>query len=100
MKLTGGVTMKRWRIFMGATFLLLLAFTIPACAVDDDSRISTEQLKNILDSPDLVLLDVRTGKDWEKSDRKIIGAVRVNPSDVSSWAGEYGKDNKIILYCA
>jgi rhodanese-related sulfurtransferase len=92
--------MKRWRIFMGLTFLILLAFAMPAYGEEDAFRISTEQLKNIIDSPDLVLLDVRTGKDWKKSDRKIIGAVRVNPSDVSSWAGEYGKDNKIILYCA
>ncbi len=88
------------RMALGLAFLLLFAFTMPTYGAEDAPRISTEQLKDILDSPDLVLLDVRTEKDWEKSDRKIVGAVRVDPDDVSSWAGDYSKDQKIILYCA
>jgi len=88
------------RMTLGLAFMLLFAFTMPTYGAEDVPRISTEQLKDILGSPDLVLLDVRIEKDWGKSDRKIIGAVRVDPDDVSSWAGDYFKDQNIILYCA
>jgi rhodanese-related sulfurtransferase len=88
------------RMTLGLAFMLLIAFTMPTYGAEDVPRISTEQLKDILDNPDLALLDVRTEEDWGKSDRKIVGAVRVDPDDVSSWAGDYIKDQKIILYCA
>ena len=91
---------KKLTTFLGLTFLLLFAFAMPAYGADDAPRISTEELQAMLGSSDLVLLDVRTAKDWKKSDRKIVGSVRVDPIDVSSWAGDYSKDQKIILYCA
>ena len=88
------------RMSLGLFFMLLFAFSMPAFGGDEAPRISTDQLNDMLDSPDIVLLDVRTEKDWEKSDRKIVGAVRVDPDDVNSWAGNYSRDLKIILYCA
>jgi rhodanese-related sulfurtransferase len=88
------------RMILGLAFMLLFAFTMPTYGAEDVPRISTEQLKDILDNPDLILLDVRTEKDWGESDRKIVRAVRVDPDDVSSWAGDYSKEQKIILYCA
>ena len=91
---------KKLTTFLGLTFLLLFAFAMPAYGANDAPRISTEELQAMLGSSDLVLLDVRTAKDWKKSDRKIVGSVRVDPIDVSSWAGDYSKDQKIILYCA
>jgi rhodanese-related sulfurtransferase len=91
---------RKLTTFLGLTFLLLFAFAMPAYGGDDAPRISTEELQAMLGSSNLVLLDVRTAKDWKKSDKKIVGAVRVDPDDVSSWAGDYGKDQKIILYCA
>jgi rhodanese-related sulfurtransferase len=90
----------KMRMTLGLVFMLLIAFTMPVYGAEDVPRISTEQLKDILGNPDLILLDVRTEKDWGESDRKIVGAVRVDPDDVSSWAGEYTEDQKIILYCA
>ena len=86
--------------FLGLAFLLLFAFANPAFGADDAPRISTEELQEMLGSSDLVVLDVRTAKDWKKSDRKIVGSVRVDPDDVKSWAGNYAKDQKIVLYCA
>jgi rhodanese-related sulfurtransferase len=88
------------RMTLGLVFMILIAFTMPVYGAEDVPRISTEQLKDILGNPDLILLDVRTEKDWGESDRKIVGAVRVDPDDVSSWAGDYTEDQKIILYCA
>ena len=81
-------------------FMLLFAFTLPTYSAEDVPTISTKQLNKILDNADLVLLDVRTEKDWWKSDKKIVGAIRVDPGDVTSWAGNYSKDQKIVAYCA
>ena len=90
----------KWKMLLGLIFLFLFAFTIPAYGEDDVPRISTEQLQEILGNSDLVLLDGRIAKDWRKSDKKIVGAVRVDPHDVSSWAGDYSKDQKIVVYCS
>jgi hypothetical protein len=62
-------------------------------------RITKEELKPMLGSPDLVLLDVRGGKDWTDSDMKIKGAIRENPKDFSDWSGKYPKDKTLVLYC-
>ena len=67
---------------------------------DDVPRISKDELKTELGSPDVVLLDVRAKNDWEGSDEKITGAVRMDPQTVDAWAGTLPKDKEIVLYCA
>lgn len=91
--------MMRWKVLLGLVCLFFITIAMPAYG-KDAPRISTKQLNAILDSPGLVILDVRTEKDWNKSDRKIAGAVRVDPMDVDSWAKDYAMDEKIVLYCA
>ena len=91
---------KKVRMYLGLVFLLLFVFIMPAYGADDIPRMSTEQLRGVLGSSDLVILDGRIAKDWRKSDRKIVGAVRVDPHDVSSWAGDYSKDQKLVVYCS
>jgi rhodanese-related sulfurtransferase len=65
----------------------------------DAPRISKEELKAKLGSPDLVLLDVRAKNDWEESAEKITGAVRMDPETVDAWAGTLPKEKEIVLYC-
>jgi rhodanese-related sulfurtransferase len=77
-----------------------LIFATLAFGADDAPRIEPEQLRAKLDQPGLYLLDVRIVSDWKKSDRKIPGAVRVDPHDVSSWAGKYPKDEILVVYCS
>jgi predicted sulfurtransferase len=79
------------------SFNLLLVFAV---ASPDAPRISKEALKSRLGDKDIVIIDVRTGNDWEKSDSKIIGAVREDPQDATSWAKKYSKEKTIVLYCA
>jgi predicted sulfurtransferase len=66
----------------------------------DAPRMTTDELKAMLGSPDLVIIDVRYGKDWADSDLKITGAVREDPRAIESWANKYPKDKTIVLYCA
>jgi rhodanese-related sulfurtransferase len=91
---------RKLTTFLGLTFLLLFAFAMPAYGEDDAPRISTEELQAMLGSSDLVLLDARADRDWDKSDIKIVGSIRVDPNEINSWAGDYGKEQKIVLYCA
>jgi rhodanese-related sulfurtransferase len=63
-------------------------------------RLSKDELLQMLDNPELVVADVRTGRDWMSSEFKIKGAVRVDYRQVVSWASKYGKDNIIVFYCA
>jgi len=93
--------MNRKHIFSLLMVLLffnsLLAFAVAAA---DAPRISKEELKSRLGDKDIVVIDVRTRYDWEKSDSKIRGAVREDPQDTASWAKKYTKEKTIVLYCA
>ena len=66
----------------------------------DAPRMPKEELKAMMDSPDLVIIDVRYGNGWTDSDSKIKGAVREDPKLFESWANKYPKDKTIVLYCA
>lgn len=61
---------------------------------------SKEELKAELGSENVIVLDVRAGRDWSTSEFKIPGAVRASGSEFASWADSYDKDKKIVLYCA
>ncbi len=63
-------------------------------------RITKEELKAKLGSSNMVLLDVRARSDWEGSNEKITGAVRMDPDAVDTWADTLPKDKEIVLYCA
>jgi len=63
-------------------------------------RMTKDELKAMLSNPDLVIIDVRYGKDWTDNDLKIQGAVREDPKAFDSWANKYAKDKTLILYCA
>jgi rhodanese-related sulfurtransferase len=67
---------------------------------EDAPRMTKEELKAMMGSPDLVIIDVRSGTDWADSDLKITGAVREDPKVFESWANKYPKDKTIVLYCA
>ena len=62
--------------------------------------IDKDGLKDMLGSENLVVIDVRAGRDWSSSEFKIKGAVREEPGKTASWAGKYSKDKTYVLYCA
>ena len=66
----------------------------------DVPKMKKDELKAMLDNPDLVILDVRAQSDWKNDDSKIKGATREDPESVKSWAEKYAKDKTIVLYCA
>ena len=78
---------------------LVLVAGIPSLA-GAASLITKEELKPMLGDPDLVIVDVRLGRDWKSSEFKIKGAVRSNPKDFKQLGEKYGKAKKYVLYCA
>ncbi len=79
--------------------LIMAGLTIPA-AYAGVGLMTKEELKPMLDHPDLVILDVRRGKDWKSSEFKIKGATYVQSNKYADWARTYPKDKKYVLYCA
>jgi len=66
----------------------------------DVPLMTVDELNAILDDPDLLVLDVRRGKDWTSSEFKIQGATYAKPDTFDKWADTYPKTKKIVLYCA
>ncbi len=87
----------RWTAF--AIFFLLAVFAKTASS-EDVNLITKEELKPLLENPDVIIVDVRYPKHWTESDLRIKGAVREDYGEVKSWADKYPKDKPIIVYCA
>jgi predicted sulfurtransferase len=79
---------------------LLVIFPLACASGANAPRLDPETLKSWLSDPQVLILDVRAPHDWQSSEKKIKGAVRVNPNDVKTWAAMLPKDKKIVLYCA
>lgn len=62
------------------------------------TMVSIDELRGMLDNPDLTLIDVRYDKDWEGSDMKIRDAVREDYRDIRSWGDKYPKNKLLVLY--
>ena len=87
---------------MKIIFSLLIALVFwagSAAFADQVPRMDKDELKAMLGKEDLVILDVRQGRDWDTSEFKIKDAMRVENGDLSI-AKKYPKDNTIVLYCA
>jgi rhodanese-related sulfurtransferase len=85
-------------------FFALMAVTAVApfgiALAGDVPLMTKEELKDAMGSEDVLVLDVRAGRDWSASEFKITGAVRVDPRKVDAWAGDFARDRSIVLYCA
>ena len=67
---------------------------------DNVPRMTPEELKTHLGDPEFIILDNRTAYDWDKSDKKIQGAVREDADVVAAWAPKYSRDKTFVSYCA
>jgi rhodanese-related sulfurtransferase len=81
---------------LGAALLIGVA----AAAAPQVPLMPKEELKSLLGNPNVIVIDVRIGFDWNESDSKIKGAVRENPYQIGTWLHKYPKDKTLVLYCA
>lgn len=80
--------------------LLFCSFTLTPALAGDVQLIEKEELQGLLGTKNLVILDVRAGRDWSTSEFKIKGAVRADGADIAIWSETLAKDAKLVLYCA
>jgi rhodanese-related sulfurtransferase len=64
-----------------------------------NTTIRPEELKKLLKSKDLVLLDVRRKADYEAEPDLIPGAAWRDPEQVQNWSRELPKDKPVVVYC-
>ena len=95
---------KKWQCL---SYLLLFVFTVSGChwgvrpieELEDIPRMPKEELRDRLSDPEVDIIDLRYRPNWKKSNRKIVGAVRQEPMEVSSWIDQYPKNRLLVLYC-
>ena len=83
---------------------LVLAVTLTVLPKTTDAAevptMTKEELKGKMTDENVVILDVRRGRDWSGSEFKIQGAHRLENDDIKSLAGNHSKDKTLVLYCA
>ncbi len=93
-----------WRILLLPAFFLFFAQVDAAVAfrtTDDVPRISIEQLKAKMDAGEnIVIIDMRTDRDYQESSEKIKGAVRIAVVQLEDSSRALLKGKEIITYCS
>ena len=84
---------------MLSLLIVLMFFTATPIFSSSVPIMDKDELKALLGSENLVILDVRRGKDWSTSEFKIKDAVRVDNGDLAV-AESYPNDKTFVLYCA
>jgi rhodanese-related sulfurtransferase len=92
--------MRRLSMISVIALAAWVGVTTPAFGASDAPRIPKDELKSMLDSPEVVVIDVRSYTDWLLSRDKIRGAVREDYRDFDAWSGKLPRDKTIVLYCA
>ena len=90
---------------LSATWAVTLCLTVVgisalAALAQEAPRITKEELKEMLGNPDVIIIDLRLGRDWENSELKIEGALREDPGNLNSWISKYPREKTLVLYCA
>ena len=80
--------------------LLILGHAAQLIASDAKSvtRLSADQVNQLLGKPETVIIDVRKSRSWWRTSKKILTAVREDPSRVDQWAPKYAKTQTLIFY--
>ena len=78
--------------------LALLFFSVPGCAQIGPQRITAGELNTILAERQAVIVDVRDSRDWDQSDQKIKGAIRLDPGNFDPADLPIAKNATIVFY--
>lgn len=97
--------MRRFGLFLAAggigIIVFVLALTNLSLAMGKSvevPRITKEELRPMLGNPDVVIIDVRIGDEWTKSNEKIQGAIREDPEKADQWAVKYPQEKTLVFY--
>jgi hypothetical protein len=84
----------------GIIFLLIISSTGFSAADNEKTvpAISVHQVKQLLNNSNTIIIDVRKYRNWWRSSKKILSAVREDPSKADQWAQKYPKGKSLIFY--
>ena len=81
------------------SLVALAGWSAPPSSVEQVPRLTTEQVRGMLGKPDVVVVDIRYIKQYEQSDKKIPGAVFVQPEHFDEFVKNHPKkDATYVLY--
>jgi rhodanese-related sulfurtransferase len=80
--------------------ILLIACQSLTASPDHVPRITKEQLKPLLGSPQTAIIDVRSAPEYNHAQERIKGSIRVEPQNVKAIIDKYPKDKTLVLYCS
>ena len=89
-------------LFLSMLFVLLnqLIASVVLSATDVVPRITAQELKAKMDrGEDILVIDSRTGNEYEGSKIKIKGAVRISIVKIEERSKDLPKDKEINIYC-
>jgi rhodanese-related sulfurtransferase len=87
-------------LFTAALFACGAVALANAASNESIPRITKEEAKAMLGSPELVVVDVRKPSDWDAAEHKIPGAQRREPAKVAQWMNDFSRDKTLVLYCS
>jgi len=94
------ITKKKLLAVLILIFLTIGLFTTFGLSADVP-MITKEELKTMLGNPDLVIFDVRHGREYFSSDSKIKGAIRpLVREHIYEAIITYPKETTFVIYCA
>ncbi len=93
------MSLSNFKYLFLASLIVIFAASL-ASGAEVITTINKDQLKQELNSKDVVVIDVRALHDWDSSQWKIQGAQRQSPAETQAWMSNYPKDKTIVLYCA
>jgi hypothetical protein len=85
-------------IFLQILLILGHAPRLNASDTKRVTRLSADQVNQLLGKPETVIIDVRKPRSWWRSSKKILTAVREDPSRVDEWEPKYAKTQTLIFY--
>ena len=83
---------------IASVLVAIFLFTVPGCAQTAPKRITAGELNAFLANRQAVIVDVRDTNDWERSDQKIKGAIRLNPRNLNLADVPIAKTATLVLY--
>ena len=85
-------------IFLQILLILGHAPRLNASDTKSVTRLSADQVNQLLGKPETVIIDVRKPRSWWRTSKKILTAVREDPSRVDQWSPKYAKTHTLIFY--
>jgi rhodanese-related sulfurtransferase len=82
------------------TTLFFFFISLLTATAADYQVMTKEELREQLNSPELIIIDARSRSQWDASKFKIPGAAWMPSERIDLWADKLPRNKKVVIYCA